>query len=306
MMMSHTRARLAAIAFIAALALLPSAHAGEDSPAELPISLTLSDDFAESPELARPLLYKLQAEVHLGGLRSRAHARAWHSERAPATVFVTWFVTEDAIELPDVAIHSEFEQLRTTPERVALSPSDARSLAFETGVSGQAATAALRWRHLGYQTETQVRALAFQTAEGHLYFVQTDCVYPMPEEAAAASAAAGAPEAVCEALLAGIEPATSVGALRPPRTDVAARPGDAPTAAPDVTESPGSATTVPAPQLTVPIDGQPMPAIAIEREHKRDYTSYLYILGGVLLLLAFYFTARSRNASKDDADTKAE
>lgn len=330
------RARIASAASVAALLCLPTEgparaqsdgevqpegnpQAGPAGAAKRAIDIEIPDDFVPATRNAAGAAATLNSNPHLGGLKFAGTVEARMRKDGPVTVFITTMISDEKVAYPDAAIHSEFEQLRTAPERGSLDDKHVETVSWKTDLVEGGVRADLHWRHLAYETETRARALAYRVGSGHLHFVQVECIHPLEKPEARPLGA------LCDQVLATMAIPEHAGAQAGAQAGdgagstasggqagIAAIPagnnsaaGDAPGAGdpdqPVVSEErpPGNL-----PQLTLrdpgDLDAQPLPAMKIKKPKKRDYRQLLYLLGGILLAVGFYLTTRSRNAARDD------
>lgn len=281
------------------------------------IDIEIPQDFVAATKSAAGAAATLNGERHLGGLKFAGSVEAQMRKEGPVTLFITSMVSAEKVAYPDASIHSEFELLRTSPERGVLNDADVKAVSWATELVGGGARADLHWRHLAYETETHARALAFRVESGQLHYSQAECIHPLePTETGT-----GPLSVLCKSILAtmaipdtksGSRPAVSAAAIAGQGANAA---GDAaaPVGPPITEPAVGTGGTLPAdgnlPQMTLRDPGElgdaPLPVIPVSKPKERNYRQLLYIIGGILLVLAFYFTTRSRTAIESDEEARS-
>ncbi len=303
---------------LALLALLAPVHADSSSTTRRSIVISIPPDFAVDTEQAAATAAVLNTEPHLGGLHFSGSVEALRRPEGPVAVFITSMMTREKVAYPDAAIHSEFEQLRTSPTRSGMSEDEIEIVSWKTSLVEGGASARSHWRHRSFQTATHARALAFRVPSGHLHYVLTECLHPTGEGKQSSDASAtckrildsmalpadlnnvrapvpapASPEAPSTgALPTPVQPTTTTAAIPEPAAVPLARSSPLP---PMPERKPGTDGVLSADDATH-LGPNPQPVIAVPREKKRDYRNLLIILGGLLLVVGFYLSTRSRNA----------
>lgn len=292
------------------LAIAP-AWAQQSKPGYRLIDIDIPAGFEPDGERMVEAVTALQSESHLGGVPFSGAVEVHLRQAGPVTLFLTSVASTEKMAYPDTAIQAEFERLRTTPERGAMSADEVETISWKTELINGGARADLHWRHRVNGTETHARALAFRVQSGHLHYAQAECIHPVDEDSNAALSA------LCNQVLASM--AIPSGGADPKPAEPAVT-GAALVGAPGAASDPVSGDRAPRtrepgpPELTLrdpsELGRAPLPALPIDKPEKRDYRQILILLGGILLIVGFYLTTRSRNAaiaaaSERDADQTA-
>lgn len=299
------------------------------SPPRRSIAISIPADFSPDTVQAAATAAVLNTETHLGGLAFEGSVEAQRREVGPVLVFITSLRSKEKVAYPDVAIHSEFEQLRTAPTRGSMDDDEIDVLSWQTELVGGSASARSHWRHNTLQTETRTRALAFRVPSGHLHYVQVECLYPIgdaniaaragtvcagildsmakPEDGgnAGTPATTGTPEHPAPDARAPVASSATVDGNRAPTGKPLSGTLKRPTTLPPMPERPGAPADGRQAQDATHLGPNPQPIVTAPRKKKRDYRTILVILGGALLVLGFYLSTRSRNAPipEDEDDT---
>jgi hypothetical protein len=236
----------------------------------------------------------LRLESQLGTTSFQAHASVWASAPPPATagvaLLVSWITTSEPVADPDAAAQAQLERVRTIPDRASRSPGRTVFDEWKQSVDRGVAHALLAWRHLDDQTETLLRTVIVQTATGELHQVSAECVRSTGRDDQAWQRCRRALDSL--AITLGQGQRRSLDATGPQ-----AAPGPGVPAAAGL----GAGTT---PPLTDPgpLSGSEVPPIAVARAEQSSYRLWLYVVGGLLVLIGVYSPIRSQFRARGKAD----
>ena len=242
------------------------------------------------------------ADDEADDLAFHAEAQVWRGDGAG--LVVTWVVLEAPAGAPRTTARALLDHVRRAPVHASLTPGDAAERSWREDVRDGMADASLEWAHEPNQTVTRSRALVFQAASGRLHLVRADCVTGAP--AATGSQAASVACARALGSLAIVPPATArqaLGSLPPPAPMPAQSPAEAEEARASASD-PGNAQPSVAPSFREPAVGSNGVLVLEPGARKPDQShQWLYMLGGLLVVIAIYLTTRSRGrAPAEDAE----
>lgn len=277
--------------------------------------------WAPLPEQSVRLTEEARAAPAVEDLRFHVEAQAWRGDGAG--LVVTWVELEAPAGAPRTTARALLDHVRRAPVHASLAPGDAVERSWREDMRDGMADAHLTWAHERNQTVTRSRALVFQSVSGRLHLVRADCVtgaldpagsQAPPAKAQEASPGGGA--AACDHVLASlaiVPPAAErqpLGTLPPPAL---APPPAPPPVQPEEAHPPASGAPS-TPSSTTPSFREPAPGsngvLLLEPGARKPDQSHqwLYMLGGLLVVIAIYLTTRSSGAgpAEDEAEEAAE
>lgn len=271
--------------------------------------------WAPLPEQSARLTEEARAAPAVEDLRFYVEAQAWRG--AGAGLVVTWVELEAPAGAPRTTARALLDHVRRAPVHASLAPGDAAERSWREDMRDGVADAHLTWAHERNQTVTRSRALVFQAASGRLHLVRADCVTGALDPAGSQAAPAKTQEvspgaAACDRLLASlaiVPPAAErqpLGTLPPPA--LAQTPAQPEEARPPASGAP-STTSSTTPSFREPAPGSNGVLLLEPGARKPDQShQWLYMLGGLLVVIAIYLTTRSSGAgpAEDGSEAAAE
>lgn len=278
-----------ASALVAALA--SSAGAQTPAPAkspsgESPFVMKTPADWPESPELASGIAKQLARSVDFGGLAKNGGAAAFVKPQT-GIIYVTWLLTTAPADKPEETVRLTLDQLRAAPG------SSMEEVDYAETRVGQAIDVRMIWRHPANETLTLTRALVWRDAGSHIRLLRAECLFSESDKPAVAP--------ICTEALKTLE-ATEItrgkvgelGAIAAPT-----RPEQPPDAG-AVTDSKAG------PSLDAVDPKRPLYENKPEDKGGVRDNLWLFIVGGVLILFAFWAATRGRREDDEAGDDEAE
>lgn len=283
----------AAIALFSGVA-MAQAPTAETPPVETtPVETTINtpDDWTKRPELAEGIGEQLAKTVDFGGLATNSGASAFVKPQT-GIIYVSWLATTEPAETPEAAIRTALDQLRRSIEGMG----EIAELEYREQRAGQAIEARRTWRHVANETLTMSRVLAWKSSGSQLALVRGECVFAETDREAVAPVCARALDSLsAKAIAAGA--AAELGQV--------AAPGPAPGSEPAAAQSAGDE----GPSLRA-VDPENPPKVLYTGEGKDGGGSnlWLFIIGGVLIVAAFWAMTRGRREEAEigEADRAGE
>lgn len=290
-----------AVACVAMLGGLAPAHADQPAaaaPSSEVFRIDVPASWAELPGQAERIAQSFDNKEHFSGTASELQIQTWRSGQNGAALVVSWLKSRAPVAAPAEAARMQLEAIRAQPERAAFEPGDTELLAWREDVQAGVAEGRLEWRHLRNGTVTLVRTVVFQSTAGLMHQVTAECILGPGGDGDRGAEL----RATCDHMLG------SLAVVLPESERAPLAPAPAPATAEAGAPPAGAGPAVAEPQTTIREigDGEHKGGILLVRDSGPDRSQnrqkWLYGLGGLLLVLAFYLTTRRRNepSSADD------
>lgn len=306
-----------------------SAGAGDPDASRDIFRIDVPGSWTYLPDQSQRLAESALSQPLPGDVPVEAQVQAWRGNGAG--LVISWLKTAVPADTPAVLARALLEQVRLSPGRASLEPGDATPGSWDERMADGVADARMEWTHLRNGTTTLSRSVVFQTASGQVHMVRADCMLAAGNGAGDAAGDPAADTAASTASGAARNPAWGtcqhvLGSLTvvPPPADRRALAALPEVPAHDAAELAAQAATEPAtdtgnPAGTAGKDGHALetgtPAfrepvmgrdgvLVMQPSQKRGGRSnqWLYVLGGILLVLAVYMTTRSRSSEREKSD----
>ncbi len=263
-----------------------------DEPAAVPgpppwMSVAVPPQFAVDAGQGKALAAELADRRVFGEVAASGDAATYTSSADGVVVWVWWLESDEPPASAEVAARAAIERVRRIPEAAALAADDARLLAWNESVTDGVARANLRWRHVANHTNAAVVTVVWARSDGNVAQATVECFAQAEMEGATAR---------CETIANSLE-LTAAAEPRPLGTLPEARDLAADEPAPAAHDS--AATRAPlAPSLGAPPEGGVIMRVEQPAARSTDQ-SWMYVVGGLLLLIAIYLTTRSRTKDQE-------
>jgi hypothetical protein len=245
--------------------------------------------FEARPEHGAAIAAGLQGAEQFGGLPFAAGAEAYVDEAQGAALYLSWIVTSAKPDDDAAAVRAQLDRLRAAPREAAVGAGAVEIVSWDEEATDGLVDARLTWRHLRNETVTLSRSLLYLDAAGHPAQVTAECVVRAESVAVVGEAC----DQALASLSVGAAERTALGPLPPARADQPpARPAPPP---PSGVASRQPPSLQPAAEAA---DGPGVIYMAPTKERSRDHR-WLFLAGGVLLVIAFLYTGRGRRDERD-------
>ncbi|MEM9490624.1 MAG: hypothetical protein AAGC55_15870 [Myxococcota bacterium] len=266
------------------------------------LSIAVPPGWNRDPAAAQQAVSSARAAAIYAGA-SLVYGEAWSASEPGIVLFVTW------VEVPEAAMSEGrpmrarqiLDWLRAAPERAALEPLQTELLSWLATAEDGVVSGAVRWRHTINQTQVSTRTLLAAMGDGRLLALSVECI------AAIAGAGSKACDAVADGLAVAVPETERAPLEMPPQARD--RAGDGAARAEPVAPAPSAASTAPPPPTMGNPDQGAIVYVAPERGgagEGEDRNQWMYVIGGLLLLLAFYLTTRNQPTAAEESGTASD
>lgn len=275
--------------WVSALVVAFASVAGAQTPAqpraESPFVLQTPSEWPETPELAKGIAKQLARSVDFGGLDKNGGAAAFAKPQT-GIIYVTWLLTTKPADKPEETVRLTLDQLRDSP-----GPGTEEVEYSETRV-GPAIEARMIWRHLANETLTMSRALVWRDAASNIRLLRAECLFSEVDKAAVAP--------VCGESLATLE-ATEITAGKVGELAEVAPPKGR---AEEADAGPATGDAKAGPKVDAVDPKKPLYENKSENKSAIRDNLWLFLVGGVLIVFAFWASTRGRREDDDDSDSE--